>query len=151
MIIRFSLSEDSIDPLVLRQALPRLDAGGYCSFEGWARDNNLGKTVTQLTYEAYVPLALKQGEAVIRETLGRFEILDASACHRTGTLSPGDLAVWIGVCAPHRAAAFEACRYLIDRIKETVPIWKFEAYSDGTNEWLDPTDCGCAKKTNPQG
>jgi molybdopterin synthase catalytic subunit len=74
-----------------------------------------------------------------------FDILDASACHRTGSLSPGDLAVWIGVCSAHRAAAFEACRHLIDRIKETVPIWKFEAYSDGTSEWLDPTACGCAK------
>ena len=100
MIIRFSLSEDSIDPLALRQALPRLDAGGYCSFEGWARDNNLGKTVTQLTYEAYVPLALKQGEAVIRETLGRFEILDASACHRTRALAPPQLAFFARAHVP---------------------------------------------------
>ena len=145
MIIRFSLSEDSIDPLALHQALPRLDAGGYCSFEGWARDNNLGKTVTQLTYEAYVPLALKQG----RQSFGRL-----SGVSKSWTLRP---AIGRERCppvtwpcgsefAPHRAAAFEACRYLIDRIKETVPIWKFEAYSDGTNEWLDPTDCGCAKK-----
>ena len=145
-IISFFLSEDSIDPIALRKGLPRRDAGGYCSFEGWARDCNLGKEVLELTYEAYVPLALKQGEAVIQEALEGFEILDASACHRTGCLVPGDLAVWIGVCAPHRAASFEACRYLIDRIKETVPIWKFEAYADGTSEWLDPTACGCAKK-----
>jgi len=129
----------------LRKELPRRDAGGYCSFEGWARDCNLGKDVLDLTYEAYAPLALKQGEVVVQEALDRFEILEVSACHRTGRLVPGDLAVWIGVCAPHRAAAFDACRYLIDRIKETVPIWKFEAYSDGTNEWLDPTACGCAK------
>ena len=145
MNIRFFLSEDSIDPGALRLALPRNDAGGYCSFEGWARDCNLGKEVLELTYEAYVPLALKQGETVIQEALERFEILEVSACHRTGCLTPGDLAVWIGVCAPHRAAAFDACRFLIDRIKETVPIWKFEAYSDGTDEWLDPTACGCAK------
>ena len=145
MNIRFFLSEDSIDPGALRLALPRNDAGGYCSFEGWARDCNLGKEVLELTYEAYVPMALKEGEVVVQEALERFEILEVSACHRTGRLVPGDLAVWIGVCAPHRAAAFEACRFLIDRIKETVPIWKFEAYSDGTNEWLDPTACGCAK------
>ena len=143
-MIRFSLSEGSIDPIKLRQELPRTDAGGYCSFEGWTRDNNQGKTVTELTYEAYVPLAMKQGESIIKDALERFAILDASACHRTGVLSPGDLAVWIGVCAPHRAAAFDACRYLIDRIKESVPIWKFEAYSDGTGEWLAADLCGCA-------
>ena len=106
----------------------------------------MGKDVLELTYEAYVPLALKQGEAVIQEALDGFEILDASACHRTGCLVPGDLAVWIGVCAPHREAAFEACRYLIDRIKESVPIWKFEAYSDRTGEWLAADLCGCAAK-----
>ena len=144
-MIRFSLSEDSIDPVKLRKELPRTDAGGYCSFEGWTRDNNQGKTVTELTYEAYVPLALKQGESIIKEALESCAILDASACHRTGVLSPGDLAVWIGVCAPHRAAAFDACRYLIDRIKESVPIWKFEAYSDGTGEWLAADLCGCAE------
>ena len=144
MIIRFTLSEDSIDPARLRKGLLRTDAGGHCSFEGWAREVNLGKTVRELTYEAYVPLALKQGDAVLSEALERFEILDAAACHRTGRLVPGELAVWIGVCAPHRAAAFEACRYLIDRIKETVPIWKFEAYGDGTGEWLDQGACRCA-------
>jgi molybdopterin synthase catalytic subunit len=145
LIIRFFLSEDSIDPAALRLALPRNDAGGYCSFEGWARDHNSGKNVLELTYEAYVPLALKQGEMVMHEAFDRFEILEASASHRTGSLVPGELAVWVGVCSAHRAAAFEACRFLIDRIKETVPIWKLEAYSDGTNEWLDPTACGCAK------
>ena len=96
--------------------------------------------MTQPDLRGAAPLALKQGEAVIRRLSfrnpGRFGLPS------DGNAFPGDLAVWIGF-APHRAAAFEACRYLIDRIKETVPIWKFEAYSDGTNEWLDPTDCGC--------
>lgn len=127
-----------------RAALQSLEAGGYCSFEGWVRNNHLGKDVLSLEYEAYEDLAIKQGNAVLRDAATRYEITAVRAIHRIGQLHPGDLAIWIGVSAPHRDAAFLACRYIIDTIKDTVPIWKHEFYADGTDVWVDPTDCSCS-------
>ena len=141
--MRFSLSHEPVEPERLRRELKDVSAGGYCAFEGWVRNHHLGRDVTSLTYEAYEPMALKQGDRVLEEALAKFEIIDARAVHRIGDLRPGDLAIWIGVTAAHRAEAFEACRYLIDTIKDTVPVWKHEFYADGTGEWVDPTACGC--------
>lgn len=140
----FLLTEDTFDPAIYRRALQNDEAGGYCTFEGWVRNNHLGKEVDHLVYEAYPSLALKQGKQVVRMAAEKFDILNAQAIHRIGKLVPGDLAIWIGVTAAHRSDAFDACRYLIDTIKETVPIWKHEFYSDGTDVWVDPTDCHCA-------
>jgi len=142
--MRFLITEEGFDPAVHRRALQNVEAGGYCAFEGWVRITHLGKMVDYLVYESYPSLALKQGEEVVRQAMEKFTILDARAIHRTGRLLPGELAVWIGVTAAHRSDAFEACRYLIDTIKTTVPIWKHEFYSDGTEVWVDPTDCRCA-------
>jgi molybdopterin synthase catalytic subunit len=140
----FLLTEDPFDPAIYRRALQNIEAGGYCTFEGWVRKTHLGKEVEYLVYESYASLAHKQGERVVQQALEKYDILDAHVIHRTGKLKPGDLAVWIGVTAAHRSDAFEACRYLIDTVKETVPIWKHEFYSDGTDVWVDPTDCHCA-------
>ncbi|WOO42893.1 molybdenum cofactor biosynthesis protein MoaE [Rubellicoccus peritrichatus] len=142
--MKFSLTEEPINIEPARSALLRLDAGGYCSFEGWVRNHHLSKSVTSLNYEAYASLAVKQGEAVIDQALEQFDILGANAIHRIGHLGPGDLAVWVGVCSVHRDTAFEACRHIIDEIKATVPIWKHEFYGDGSNVWVDPTSCHCA-------
>ena len=147
--MRFTLTKTPINPEPLRNDVTGLNAGGYCSFEGWVRDHHLGKGVTTLDYEAYEGLALKQGESILTEALQRFDIIDARAIHRIGSLVPGDLAVWIGVSSVHRAPAFEACQYLIDAIKDSVPIWKHEVYTDGTEEWVDPTDCSCSKHKHP--
>ena len=82
------------------------------------------------------------GTRIISEAKARFDI-DAAACmHRIGTLQIGELAVWVGVAAGHRGDAFAACRYIIDRIKETVPIWKDEYYSDGSRAWVLNHHCG---------
>jgi molybdopterin synthase catalytic subunit len=140
----FLLTEDAFDPVTYRPALQNVEAGGYCTFEGWVRKTHLGKAVEYLVYESYPSLALKQGEQVVAQAMEAFDILDVRVIHRTGKLVPGDLAVWIGVTAAHRSDAFDACRYLIDTIKATVPIWKHEFYSDGTDVWVDPTDCHCA-------
>lgn len=141
----FELSTAPIEIEPRRRALMREDAGGYCAFEGWVRNHHLGKEVVELTYEAYAPLALKQGRTVLDEARKHYDILDTAAVHRIGDLRPGELAVWVGVCAAHRDAAFEACRAIIDDIKATVPIWKHECYADGSKVWVDPADCGCAK------
>jgi len=142
--MRFSIQSTPIGVTPLREQLLSVSAGGYCSFEGWVRNHHLGKAVLSLEYEAYLPLALRQGETVLQTALERFEIEEVRAVHRIGPLEPGDLAVWIGVTAAHRGSAFEACRFLIDTIKETVPIWKHEFYADGTDVWVDPTECSCA-------
>jgi molybdopterin synthase catalytic subunit len=93
--------------------------------------------VKTLDYEAYAPLAQKEGRRIVKEARERFPITDARCVHRTGSLSLGDIAVWIAVSAGHRAAAFEACRFLIDEMKARLPIWKREHYADGSTEWVN--------------
>jgi len=133
----FKISSTSIDPAALRRTLPNERAGACVTFEGWVRDRSQGRTVRTLEYEAYRPLAEKEGERIILEARGKFPILAAVAVHRTGGLALGDLAVWVGVTAEHRAAAFEACRYIIDEAKRRLPIWKREHYDDGSTAWIN--------------
>ena len=135
---RFRLSETPFDTATLRAELLDARVGGYASFEGWVRDHNDGRAVGGLRYEAYAALAETEGEAVLAEALAKFDILDAHCVHRTEDLAIGELAVWVGVSAAHRDAAFAACRYVIDEVKSRVPIWKHERYADGDAGWLHP-------------
>ncbi|MBL8298145.1 MAG: molybdenum cofactor biosynthesis protein MoaE [Rhodanobacteraceae bacterium] len=134
----FRLSDRELDMRALGQELASPSAGACVSFEGWVRDRNEGKGVLQLAYQAYAPLALAEGERIMAEALAQFAIERAVCVHRTGELRIGDLAVWVGISAAHRDAAFAACRYVIDEIKRRVPIWKNEFYSDGASGWLHP-------------
>ena len=135
---RFHLSEVPILIAPLREKLSHDSAGAFASFEGWVRDHNDGRAVDGLRYEAYAALAEKEGERVLQEALDKFAIVDARCVHRVGDLAIGDLAVWVGVSAAHRGAAFDACRYLIDEVKSRVPIWKHERYREGAPGWLHP-------------
>ncbi|NCT68097.1 MAG: molybdenum cofactor biosynthesis protein MoaE [Rhodanobacteraceae bacterium] len=135
---RFRLSETAIDVARERGALDHAAAGGYVSFEGWVRDHNDGRAVRRLDYQAYAPLAASEGEAILAEALARFAVREARCIHRVGALAIGDLAVWVGVSADHRDAAFAACRWIIDEVKRRVPIWKNEHYADGESGWLHP-------------
>ena len=132
----FSISADPVDPAALRRALEHPAAGGFVAFEGWVRDHNAGQPVRSLEYEAYRALAETEGARIIEEALARFDVLRVGAVHRTGHLAIGELAVWVGVAAAHRDAAFAACRYVIDEIKARVPVWKREHYADGTSSWV---------------
>lgn len=134
----FELSATPLDTATLRAQLLAPKVGAYASFEGWVRDHNDGRSVRGLHYEAYVELAQTQGEAIVAEAISRFEILDAHCVHRVGELAIGELAVWVGVTAAHRDAAFSACRFIIDEVKSRVPIWKHERYADGEAGWLHP-------------
>jgi molybdopterin synthase catalytic subunit len=134
----FRLDEAAIDPAALTRELAQAGAGACASFEGWVRDHNEGRAVLRLGYQAYVPLAQAEGERILAEARERFAILDARCVHRIGTLEIGELAVWVGVSAAHRGAAFDACRYVIDEVKRRVPIWKNEHYADGESGWLHP-------------
>jgi molybdopterin synthase catalytic subunit len=132
----FRISDKPLDPGQLRLALRDDGAGAFASFEGRVRNVNLNRPVVRLEYEAYAALAEKEGERILAEARAKFPILDASCAHRTGTLEPGDLAVWVGVLAGHRNAAFDACRYVIDELKTRLPAWKREHYADGSSEWI---------------
>ncbi len=147
----FTLTEQTIDHDALRRELQRVDAGGFCAFEGWVRNHHLGRDVLRLEYEAYGKLALTQGAAVLEQAMAHFDLLGARAEHRVGRLEPGELAVWVGVCSVHRDQAFLACRYIIDEIKATVPVWKHEFYADGADEWVDPTACHCDHRLAGEG
>ena len=134
----FALADTPFDTGTLRAGLLDDRVGGYASFEGWVRDHNEGRTVRGLRYEAYAALAQAEGERVLGEALAKFDILDAHCVHRIGDLAIGELAVWVGVSAAHRDAAFAACRFIIDEVKRRVPIWKHEQYADGDAGWLHP-------------
>lgn len=136
---RFSISDTPIDIAPLRAALLDARAGAFASFEGWVRDHNEGQAVHGLRYEAYVALAEKEGERILDEALARFAVVDARCSHRIGDLAIGDMAVWVGVSAGHRDAAFTACRWILDEVKARVPIWKHEHYASGEAGWLHPT------------
>ncbi len=133
----FQLSETPIDIGDLRCRLLDVHAGALATFEGWVRDHNEGQAVERLEYSSYPALAQKEGDRILNEALERFPIDAVVARHRVGMLAIGDIAVWVGVSAAHRGAAFDACRFVIDEIKGRVPIWKREHYSSGATGWVN--------------
>ena len=135
---RFHLSQLPIAIAPLRDQLSHPAAGAFASFEGWVRDHNAGRSVQGLRYEAYQVLAESEGARILDQARERFDILDAGCVHRVGDLGIGELAVWVGVTAAHRDAAFGACRFIIDEVKARVPIWKHERYAEGEAGWLHP-------------
>lgn len=93
--------------------------------------------MTALEYEAHGPVAVSEGEKILVEARERFGLLAASSFHRVGRLEIGDCAVWVGVSAAHRGVAFDGCRYIIDELKQRLPIWKKEHYRDGHSDWIN--------------
>jgi molybdopterin synthase catalytic subunit len=106
-------------------------AGGTTVFVGTVRDHTKGREVQRLEFEAYAPMAISEMEKIALEVKRRWQAERVAVHHRVGTLGIGDIAVVIAVATPHRAAAFAACQYAIDTLKETVPIWKKEVFRDG--------------------
>ncbi len=133
----FSLSANPLDPAALRNAMSNVRAGAFVSFEGWVRDHNEGRPVRRLDYEAFAPLAEKEAARILEQARRNFVVFDIRCVHRIGRLELGDLAVWVGVSAQHRRAAFDACRFVIDEVKSRVPIWKLEHYADGDSGWVN--------------
>jgi molybdopterin synthase catalytic subunit len=130
--------ELSTEPLVLSSCINKVNhpaCGGMDIFIGTVRDQTEAKKVIRLEYEAYRTMALKEMQKIADDAIKRWEIKNILIHHRTGILQVGDIAVLIAVNAPHRKAAFEACRYAIDTLKKTVPIWKKEVFEDG-EEWV---------------
>ena len=134
----FSISEVPIDVASLRREIEAVGAGAVVCFEGRVRDHNDGRAVDGLSYQAYVELAEAEGRRIVDEARAKFAVEHIACVHRIGDLALGDVAVWAGVSAAHRAAAFDACRYVIDQVKKRVPIWKREHYVEGSPKWLHP-------------
>ena len=137
----FALHEHPLDLPRLRSHLQRPECGGYVAFEGWVRDHNEGRRVLRLEYEAFAPLALREGARILDEARARFGVSHAHCAHRVGALALGEVAVWVGVSAAHRGEAFAACRHIIDEVKHRVPIWKKEYYEDGDSGWVNCEAC----------
>ncbi len=140
----FELSETPIDPAVLRVRLARPEAGAFAVFEGWVRNEHRGREVRRLEYEVFPEMARTEGQAIVEVAAARFPGCEVLCVHRCGVAEVGELAVWIGATAGHRAAAFAACRLVIEEIKRRLPVWKKEHFAGAEPEWVD-----CTKEHNP--
>ena len=127
---------DRIDTESVAERLKRPADGAMVIFDGVVRDHTRGRHTLYLDYEAYEAMALKQMESLAVEARARFGVRGSSIVHRLGRLEIGETSVLIVVAAAHRGAAFEACRWIIDTLKKTVPIWKKEYFEDGA-VWAD--------------
>src|SRR5258708_3167631 len=133
---RSRITRQPIDTSAVLVAIKQAEDGAAVVFEGVVRNHSRGRRTLFLEYEAYEPMALTQMEALAAQALSRFQIRDAAVVHRLGHLDIGETSVLIVVTSAHRAAAFEASRWLIDTLKKTVPIWKKEHFEDGV-VWAD--------------
>ena len=127
---------DQIKRTVILAAIKRPEDGAVAIFDGIVRNNSRGRSTLYLDYTAYEPMALRQMEQLAQQALASYAVRDLRVVHRLGRLQIGESSVYIAVASAHRAAAFDACRWLIDTLKKTVPIWKKEYFEDGA-VWAD--------------
>ncbi len=132
------LTTEPIDHAALTDAVRTRDAGAVVLFLGTVRETTAGRRTEALDYEAHGEMAVAQIETLADEARRQWPIEQVAVEHRLGHLEPGEISVAVAVSCPHRAEAFEAGRFLIDRLKQIVPIWKKENYADGTSEWVHP-------------
>jgi molybdopterin synthase catalytic subunit len=132
----FELSDKPLDTAALRRSLSQPEAGALVVFEGWVRNENEGHAVVSLFYECVPDLCRVEAEKIFAEAREKFGVLGVRVAHRVGQLQVGEVAVWIGVTATHRDAAFQGCRYLIDELKKRLPIWKQEYDVSGGTRWI---------------
>lgn len=132
------LTRAIIDYHALTEAVRRPNCGAVVTFLGTVRDLTDGKVTIALDYEAYPGMAEKKLAEIEADVRQRWPVGDIALVHRLGHLEVGEISVAVAVSCPHRHQAFDACRHAIDRLKELVPIWKQENWSDGTTEWVHP-------------
>ena len=132
------LTPTAIDPAALLERVRSHQAGAVVLFLGTVREMTDGKQTASLEYEAYPEMALRQLGTLLDEAQTRWPIIRAAVVHRLGHLDLGDIAVGVAVSCLHRRAAFEAGQWVMDRIKEIVPIWKKENWADGSTAWVHP-------------
>ena len=133
----FSIVSKPLEGVNWAESLASNQAGAFCSFEGRVRDNQDGRRVKQLEYQAHEPLCQTEAEKILDEAKSKFNIIDSACLHRVGLLNVGEVSVVVGVIAPHRDEAFKACQYIIDELKKRLPIWKKEFFTDGDSGWVN--------------
>lgn len=129
------ISETTLNTAEIISLVEDPNAGSVNVFVGTVRNKTKGKEVVQLEFEAYESMALKEMNKIADQVMEKWPVLKIAIYHRVGTLSISDVPVVIAVSTPHRAQGFEACQYVIDTLKETVPIWKKEIFVDG-EQWV---------------
>lgn len=141
------ITEKPIDVQKVIGTVSSLGAGAVNVFIGTVRNSAHGKNVVWLEYEAYESMAVAEIRKIIDEASHRWPLLGWAVSHRVGTLKPGEVSVAIAVSSPHRRDSFEACQFIIDTLKETVPIWKKEVFEDG-EEWVSARPNGVSASYN---
>jgi molybdopterin synthase catalytic subunit len=139
------ISDSPLDVVGLLASAHHPKAGALVLFSGEVRNHNLGRDVDYLEYEAYIPMASRMIKEILNEALRKWSLHIALAQHRIGKVEVGESAVVVITASSHRREAYEANRYIIDRIKHEVPIWKCEYFSDGTKKWGG--NCSCHEVT----
>ncbi len=133
------------EPLDVEEAIRSVltpASGAVDVFIGTTRDHAAGRSVRSLDYEAHETMALREVEKIVVVARERWKVSGIAVIHRLGRVDVGEASVVIAVSAAHRAEAFDACRYVIDTLKQTVPIWKREEFTDGTSEWSGQPSVG---------
>ena len=133
------LTRESIDYSRLTEMVRGPHSGAVVVFLGTVRDVTGEKRTIALDYDAYAPMAAKKLAEIEAETRRRWPVGEMAIVHRLGRLDVGEISVAVAVSCPHRADAFEACRFAIDQTKDLVPIWKKENWADGRTEWVHPS------------
>jgi molybdopterin synthase catalytic subunit len=132
------ITETAIDHAAVTERVRSDRAGAVCTFLGTVREFTGERRTVALSYEAYPEMALKKMAELEAEARRRWPVIELAMAHRVGELDLGEVSVVVAVSCPHRQDAFEACRWLIDTLKEVVPIWKRENWEDGGQEWIHP-------------
>ena len=132
----FEVTAGALDPGRVVEHVRRDDAGAIALFYGVVRDNNRGRKVMHLEYDAYPEMATKVMQRIAEEAKERFNVAEIAIQHRTGRLEIGETSLLVAISSAHRGEAFEACQALVDRFKEEVPIWKKEVFQGG-EEWIE--------------
>lgn len=130
-MIDIQITEEALSEQVCLDKVQDPGAGGTVLFVGTVRNQTAGKEVIRLEFESYVPMAIKEMQKIAEQAMEKWPVHHISIHHRVGILDIGEIPVLIAVSAAHRGAAFDACEYAIDTLKETVPIWKKEIFADG--------------------
>ena len=130
------ITEEPLDPEATTALVCKSTNGAVVTFLGTTRDNTGHRKVLHLEYEAYRPMADKKLAEIAREVGERWSVEDVAIAHRLGRLEVGDISLVVSVASPHRREAFAACQYVVDRVKQTVPIWKKEFF-EGGEVWVE--------------
>jgi molybdopterin synthase catalytic subunit len=139
MIPWIAVQEATLDAMALRSVMEDPHAGALVLFEGRARDHHEGRPVLELAYEAYVPMAEKELGLLREQAIERYGLTRCAVHHRIGVVPLTEAAVIVATSSAHRAESFQAAAWLMDEIKQRVPIWKRERYKDGSESWVECT------------